>query len=99
MHEVSEFVLVRWLVENIAVPLLGGIFSAFAWWIKMIGEKVSCVEKRITETETQINARITASDQRNADKYATQDYVREGFGRIEGKLDLLVKHALKDSQG
>lgn len=99
MHEVSEFGLVRWLVENIAIPLLGGVFSAFAWWIKMISDKVSRVETRLVQTEAQINARITKGDERNADKYATQDYVREGFGRLEGKLDILVKHALKDSQG
>jgi hypothetical protein len=99
MHEVSEFGLIKWLVSNVAIPLLGGLWGLLAWWVKMIADKFSKLEKRIGESETQINARITAADQRNADKYATQDYVREGFGRIEGKLDLLVKHALKDSQG
>jgi hypothetical protein len=97
MHD--DIGLWKWVVQHVAIPLLGGLWAAIAWWVKMIADKFSKLEKRMSETETQINARITASDQRNADKYATQDYVREGFGRIEGKLDLLVKHALKDSQG
>ena len=97
MHD--DIGLWKWVVQHVAIPLLGGLWAAIAWWVKMIADKFSKLEKRIGESEAQINARITAADQRNADKYATQDYVREGFGRIEGKLDLLVKHALKDSQG
>lgn len=99
MHELSELGLIKWLVSNVAIPLLGGLWGLLAWWVKMIADKFSKLEKRIGESEAQINARITAGDQRNADTYARQDYVREGFGRLEGKLDILVKHALKDSQG
>jgi hypothetical protein len=99
MHDIAEIGLIKWFVSNVGVPLLGGMWGLLAWWVKMIADKFAKLEKLIGKTELQINARITAADQRNADKYATQDYVREGFGRIEGKLDLLVKHALKDSQG
>jgi hypothetical protein len=99
MHEITELGLIKWAVENIAIPLLGGMWTALAWWVKLIADKFSKIEKRVAESEAQINARITASDQRNADTYARQDYVREGFVRIESKLDLLVRHALKDSQG
>ena len=99
MHEIAELGLIKWLVSNVAVPLLTGVSGLIAWWVKMIADRLTGVEKRITETEAQINARMAATDQRNADTYARQDYVREGFGRLEGKLDILVKHALKDSQG
>ena len=98
MHEISELGLFKWMVENIAIPLIGGMWAALAWWVKLISDRFTKVEKRVSESEKQINDRITAGDQRNADTYARQDYVREGFARIESKLDILVKHALKDSQ-
>lgn len=99
MHEVAELGLWKWVVEHIAIPLLGGGWAALAWWVKMIADRFAKIEKRQSDSETQIAARFAAADQRNADTYARQDYVREGFARLEGKLDILVKHALKDSQG
>jgi Tfp pilus assembly protein PilO len=97
MHD--DIGLWKWVVQHVAIPLLGGLWAALGWWVKMISDKFARLEDTHKEEMAEIHARITASDQRNADRYATQDYVREGFGRIEGKLDLLVKHALKDAQG
>ena len=99
MHEISELGVVKWAVENIALPLLGGLWGALAWWVNVIAAKFSKLEDKHSADNKAIHERITALDRHNADTYARQEYVREGFARIESKLDLLVKHALKDSQG
>ena len=94
-----ELGLWKWFLEHIAIPLLGGMWSALAWWVHTIGSRFSRMEERHSKDAEATQKRLSDMDQRNADTYARQDYVRDGFGRIEGKLDLLVKHALGDRQG
>jgi hypothetical protein len=99
VHEITELGLFKWMVENIAVPLLGGMWTALAWWVKLISDKFGKVEAAQKSDTADIHDRISAMERNHAETYARRDDVREGFARIDGKLDVLLKHALKDSQG
>jgi len=99
MHESIELGIWRWIIENVAIPLLGGAASAIAWWVKMVSDRLRRTEEAHEEKITLLHARISALDRDTANTYARRDDVREWFARIDGKLDVLLKHALKDSQG
>lgn len=99
MHELAELGLIKWLISNVAVPLLGGMWALLAWWVKMISEKFSKLEDRQEKDADALHDRITNLDREHASTYARRDDVREGFARIDSKLDVLLKHALRDSQG
>ncbi len=99
MHEVAEWGLVKWLLEHVAIPLLGGLWGALAWWVKMIADKFERVEAAQKKETAEIHARISTLDRDHAETYARRDDVREIVARIDGKLDVLLKHALRDSQG
>jgi hypothetical protein len=99
MHDAIGFGLWKWAVEHIAIPLLGGLWMALAWWIKLVTDKFSTLETKQSSDTDSLHARITEMGRENASTYARRDDVREGFARIDGKLDVLLKHALRDSQG
>lgn len=99
MHELAELGLIKWLISNVAVPLLGGMWALLAWWVKMISEKFARLEDRQEKDADALHDRITNLDREHASTYARRDDVREGFARIDSKLDVLLKHALRDSQG
>lgn len=99
MQEVAELGLWKWAIEHIAIPLLGGLWGALAWWVKMIADKFSRIESQQKSDSADLHARISAMDRDHADTYARRDDVREIVARIDGKLDVLLKHALRDSQG
>jgi hypothetical protein len=97
MHD--DIGLWKWVVQHVAIPLLGGLWAALGWWVKMIADKFTRLEDAHKEETAEIHARISALDRDHANTYARRDDVREGFARIDGKLDVLLKHALKDAQG
>jgi hypothetical protein len=97
MHD--DIGLWKWVVQHVAIPLLGGLWAALGWWVKMISDKFTRLEDTHKEEMAEIHARISALDRDHANTYARRDDVREGFARIDGKLDVLLKHALKDAQG
>lgn len=99
MHEIAEIGLLKWLISNVAVPLLGGMWGLLAWWVKMISDKFTRLEDKQTADAKAVAERITDLDREHASTYARRDDVREGFARIDSKLDVLLKHALRDSQG
>ncbi len=99
MQEASELGLIKWAVEHIAIPLLGGLWGALAWWVKMISDKFTRVETQHKEDVADLHDRITSMDRAHAETYSRRDDVREGFARLDSKLDVLLKHALKDGQG
>jgi hypothetical protein len=97
MHD--DLGLWKWFVQHVAIPLLSGLWAAIAWWVKMIADKFTRLEDTHKEELAAIHALISAIDREATNTYARRDDVREGFARIDGKLDVLLKHALKDSQG
>ena len=99
MHDLAELGLIKWLVSNVAVPLLGGMWGLLAWWVKMVADKFTKLETKQTKDAETLHERITNLDREHASTYARRDDVREGFARIDSKLDVLLKHALRDSQG
>lgn len=99
MQEAAELGLWKWAIEHIAIPLLGGLWTALAWWVQLIAGKFQKMEERHAADTMALHQKLSGMEREHADTYARRDDVREGFARIEGKLDTLVKHALRDSQG
>jgi hypothetical protein len=110
MQEAAELGLWKWLIEHVAVPLLSGLWAALAWWIQLIANRFQKLEERHAADTMAINAKIAALDREHTETYARRDDLREGmahmredmhagFANVEKKLDTLMRHALKDSQG
>jgi hypothetical protein len=90
--------------------LLSGLWAALAWWIQLIANRFQKLEERHAADTMAINAKIAALDREHTETYARRDDLREGmahmredmhagFANVEKKLDTLMRHALKDSQG
>lgn len=99
MQEAAEIGLWKWLIEHVAVPLLSGLWAVLAWWVQLIATRFQKMEDRHAADTMALHQKLSSLDQAHAEMYARRDDVREGFARIDGKLDVLLKHALKDSQG
>ncbi len=95
----DEVTLWKWLIEHVAIPLLGGGFSAVSYWVHQLGKKLSDMRAQQQADTNDFHRRLSDLQAFSNDTYARRDDVREGFARMEGKLDILVKHALKDTQG
>lgn len=110
MQEMAEIGLIKWLVSNVAVPLLGGMWWLLAWWVKMIAQKFERLESKQATDVKALFDRVSDIDKENASTYARREDLKEGlthmredmhtgFANVEKKLDTLMRHALKDSQG
>ena len=97
----NEAGLFKWAVE----VLLGAISAGIGWWVsnvqtehRALREKQDTDAKAIRDRQSsdaaELHERITRHQQQSADTYARRDDVREGFARIESKLDQLVEHAM-----
>lgn len=99
MQELSELGIIKWGIEHIAVPLLGGLWGALAWWVNLIAAKFQKLEDKQSADSRALTERIADLDRQSAATYARRDDVKDGFARIDAKLDVLLKHALRESQG
>ena len=101
----GEAGFLRWIVEI----LLGLVSASIAWWVnnmqtehRTLREKQESDAKALRDKQgadaSDLHDRITRHQQQSADTYARRDDVREGFARIEGKLDQLVEHAMNSGQ-
>lgn len=99
MQEMVELGVWKWLIEHVAIPFLGGVSGFLAFWINALHNRLSKMQDDQDNAEKALHERITNMQRDHAETYARRDDVREGFARIEGKLDTLVRHALKDGQG
>ncbi len=99
MQEAAEWGLVKWFTEHIAIPLVGGLWSALSLWVFSIARRFKKMEEKQAADTMAIITKLSTMDREHAETYARRDDVREGFARLDGKLDVLLKHALRDSQG
>ena len=99
----GEAGFLKWIVEL----GLGGFTTAIGWWVngvqtehrslrKKQEEDAKALRDRQTADAADLHDRITRHQQQSADTYARRDDVREGFARIEQKLDQLVEHAMHE---
>jgi hypothetical protein len=110
MDQLAELGVWKWLLEHVAIPMLGGMWGALAWWVKMIADKFERVESQHKSDLVSLQQRLTTMDHDIAETYARRDDVKEGFAQlrneqrdgfaaVERKLDRLVDHALKGREG
>lgn len=99
MQEMVELGVWKWLIEHVAIPLLGGVSGFLALWLNALHSRLAKIQDAQDDVKNQLHERVTNMQLDHAETYARRDDVREGFVRIEGKLDTLLKHALKDVQG
>lgn len=89
----------RAFIEHVATPLLAGLWSALAYWINTISGKFRDMDRRQEEQAREFRDKLRQVEQHSAETYARRDDVREGFSQVTAKLDILIKHALKDGEG